>query len=84
MREYWGLRQIRGRLGYADHKSVLREYRERGLPMFKRRHGIHPRLVWYTCEPLVGAWQISCVLSQHRAVWAQKAKTVSRKPEQAR
>ncbi len=84
MREYWGLQQIRVRLGYADQKSVLREYRERGLPMLKRRHGIHPRLVWYTCEPLVGAWQIFMVRSQHKDMLGRRKGTVSRKPEQAR
>ncbi len=84
MREYWGLQQIRVRLGYADHKSVLREYREHGLPMFKRRHGIHPRLVWYSCEPLVLAYQLARVQVQRQDMLGQNEDTVSGKPGQAR
>ncbi len=84
MREYWGLQQIRVRLGCADHKSVLREYRERGLPMFKRRHGIHPRLIWYTCEPLVLAYQLARVQVQRQEILGQNEDAVSRKPEQVR
>ncbi len=74
MLEYWGLRAIASRLGYRNYQSVLRDYENHGLPMLKRRHGRHPRLLWYTCEPLILAYQVASVQLQRKDMLEQKKK----------
>ena len=54
---YWGISQILERLGYpkAYHDTFCRLLHQ-GLPAYRRRKG--PRVVWYTDEALLQAWQL--------------------------
>ena len=66
---YWGLPAIAERLGLKHHEAVLRLYRHAGLPIWKRRRGSHPRLVWYSYETLLVAWQLAqCKAQRDRMV----------------
>ncbi len=66
--ELWGLRAIADFLGWKDERAPFRAFKEEGLPMFKRRHGIHPRKVWFSTTSLVMAWMVSRVRADRQRV----------------
>ena len=79
---YWGLDAIAKRLDVKPG-SILRMYETQGLPLLKRRHGMHPRLIWYSCEPLLTAWQLAQAKHQHQA-HMEKKRGLSRQTQETR
>ena len=82
MTHYWGLEAIAQRLDVKPG-SILKMYETHGLPILKRRHGMHPRLVWYSCESLLAAWQLSQAKAQHTA-HMNKKRGLSQPPQETR
>jgi len=59
MAEFWGLSQICQRMGWRHHSTPVRQMKENGFLMFRRRRGKHPRIYWYTNSSLISAWEVA-------------------------
>jgi len=57
--DQWGLQAICARMGWKDQRAPVRHLLHSGFPMYKRRHGQHPRPVWYTNDALIGIWELA-------------------------
>jgi hypothetical protein len=56
---YWGLKAICKRMGWKDLSTPVRQFRDNGFLMYRRRKGKHPKPVWYTNDQLITAWEIA-------------------------
>jgi hypothetical protein len=62
---YWGLKAICERMGWKDPSTPVRQFRDNGFLMYRRRRGKHPKPVWYTNDQLIAAWEIAqCKLAR--------------------
>jgi len=57
MADYFTLKSIAKRLGYATEVTILRLIRQKGLPAYKRRTKTRDR--WYTNDDLIRIWELS-------------------------
>src|SRR5262245_31870104 len=59
MAEYWGLKAICERLSWKDLNTPVRQFRDNGFLMYRRRKGKYPKKVWYTNDQLITAWEVA-------------------------
>lgn len=64
MADYWGLRAICERMGWRSTGTPVKALIRTGFPILLRRRGSHPRLIYYTNDQLITAWEFALVRSQ--------------------
>ena len=77
MAEYWGLKAICERKGWKDLNTAVRQFRDNGFLMYRRRKGKHPKPVWYTNDQLITAWEIAQCKLAREALLAKEQKLES-------
>jgi len=71
MAMYWGLDSICQRMGWRDRRTPVRHLQRYGFPIIIRRHGPHPRRVYYTNDNLITQWEMAMVRVQREELLAQ-------------
>ena len=61
MADYFGLREICARMGWSDLAAPRRNLLSKGFPIYHRRRGSNPRLVYYTNDALIHTWELLMV-----------------------
>ena len=75
MAEYWGLAAICKRMSWKHPDTPIRQMKQHGYLMMKRRRGQNPRMWWYTDDNLIRMWMMAqCEVARDRAVAKDKAK----------
>ncbi len=75
MTEYWGLEAICERMGWRDSRAPVRQMIQSGFLMYRRRHGKHPRRIWFTHDGLIHTWEMaSCAVQREQLVDRMQAK----------
>ncbi len=83
MREYWGLKEIATRMGWANVKTPIAKLKNEGFPMFRRRRGSRPGLYWYSNSELVARWELARVELELKRLRQQDAERAAARQAQA-
>jgi hypothetical protein len=82
MADHWGLKAICERMGWKDLSTPVRQFRDNGFLMYRRRRGKHPKPLWYTNDQLIAAWEIAQCKVAREALLAKDAALESRAQDQ--
>jgi hypothetical protein len=82
MADHWGLKAICTRMDWKDLSTPVRQFRDNGFLMYRRRRGKHPKPLWYTNDQLIAAWEIAQCRVAREALLAKDATLESRAQDQ--
>ena len=74
MADYWGLKAICDRMSWKDLNTPVRQFRDNGFLMYRRRKGKYPKKVWYTNDQLIAAWEVAQCKVAREELLAKDAK----------
>ena len=80
MADYWGLSAICERMGWRDLAAPKRNLLTKAFPMYHRRRDSNPRLIYYTNDALIHAWEWQMVRLTREKLAAREGRTQRDEP----